>query len=60
MLTDNSEMPWGKYKGTKMANVPAWYLCFLDEKGTSGEVHDYVRRNRDVLEKQKKEGDNGK
>lgn len=28
-LTDNSPMPWGKHKGTAMANVPAHYLLWL-------------------------------
>ena len=28
-LTDESPMPWGKYKGEKMANVPASYLLYI-------------------------------
>lgn len=28
-LTDNSPMPFGKYKGTKLENVPASYLIWL-------------------------------
>jgi len=28
-LTDESPMPFGKYKGEKMANVPASYLKWI-------------------------------
>jgi len=29
MLSDTSPMPFGKHKGTNMANVPAAYLLWL-------------------------------
>ena len=32
-LTDESLMPWGKYKGEKMADVPASYLIWIYENG---------------------------
>lgn len=37
MLTDDSIMPWGKYKGEKMGNIPASYrnnvwVDFLTDK----------------------------
>jgi hypothetical protein len=28
-MTDNDQMPFGKYAGIKMANVPASYLMWL-------------------------------
>ena len=49
-LTDESLMPFGKYKGTKMANVPADYLVWLLNNGCNvGLVADYIRDNLDVL-----------
>jgi uncharacterized protein (DUF3820 family) len=50
MLNDNSLMPFGKYKGTEMANVPASYLIWIYENNKcSLEVIKYVRDNLDVL-----------
>ena len=58
-MTDNDLMPWGKYKGKKMINVPASYLLWLwDEWGLqkSGELHrqlrEYVRDNLQALRKE--------
>jgi len=56
-LTDNDPMPFGKHKGTAMANVPADYLMWLWKKqGTTkpfGEaaqaVMDYILDNLDAL-----------
>lgn len=51
MLNDNSPMPWGKYKGEKMANVPADYLMWLhDNNKCSGAVRAYIEDNLDVIE----------
>ncbi len=49
-LTDNSRMPWGRYKGMKMANVPAEYLfwCYNNNK-CSVEVSKYISENHEVL-----------
>lgn len=50
-LTDNSLMPFGKHKGTAMANVPASYLLWLKnnvEKVDSA-VLEYINDNLDVL-----------
>jgi uncharacterized protein (DUF3820 family) len=50
-LNDNSPMPFGKYKGQKMENVPASYLLWLyDENKCNREVRDYIADNLDVLE----------
>ena len=49
-LNDNSPMPWGKYKGEKMANVPADYLIWLLENNKCNkEVKDYILDNMDSL-----------
>lgn len=50
MLTDESKMPWGKYQGVKMANVPPSYLLWLlDNNKCNGQVKEYIESNRDVL-----------
>jgi uncharacterized protein (DUF3820 family) len=49
-LTDESPMPFGKYKGTKLANVPASYLIWLYYNGLNpGSLKDYITDNLDVL-----------
>lgn len=51
MLNDDSLMPWGKYKGVKMANVPAEYLRWLyDNNKCNGAVKAYIEDNLDVIE----------
>ena len=52
-LTDNSPMPFGKYKGTAMANVPADYLIWLHDNGKCNtEVQAYVVDNMDALKQE--------
>jgi uncharacterized protein (DUF3820 family) len=49
-LTDESLMPFGKYKGDKMTNVPASYLIWLYDNGKcSSDVSEYIKENLDVL-----------
>lgn len=51
-LTDESLMPWGKYKGNKMINVPASYLLWLYENNKcSGSVKDYIIENLDFMKR---------
>lgn len=51
--TDETPMPFGKYKGTKLANVPASYLLWLYENGnTFGAMRDYLRDNLDVIKEE--------
>lgn len=50
--TDTTPMPFGKYKGTAMANVPAWYLIWLYREGSPGVVKPYIQENFDVLLKE--------
>lgn len=53
LLKDESEMPYGKYAGTKMINVPASYLlwCHRNRK-IHPDVDRYVFQNMDVLIKE--------
>jgi uncharacterized protein (DUF3820 family) len=49
-MTDSDRMPWGKYQGEKMANVPPEYLLWLlNENKCSGEVKAYIIENKDIL-----------
>jgi len=49
-MTDESIMPFGKYKGQKMANVPPEYLLFIYENGKLfGGVAEYIKENLDVI-----------
>lgn len=51
-LTDESSMPFGKYRGKQMADVPADYLLWLyDNCKCSDNVHDYIIDNLEVLKK---------
>jgi len=47
-MTDESIMPIGKYKGEKLANIPAHYLLWLYENTSIyGELRDYIKDNFD-------------
>jgi uncharacterized protein (DUF3820 family) len=49
-MTDESKMPFGKYAGQKMANIPPDYLIWLYENSNVyGEVKEYIKENLDVL-----------
>ncbi len=52
-LKDTDKMPFGKYKGEEMQDVPASYLHWLWTNGKDRDprcpVADYIRRNKDVL-----------
>mgnify|MGYP003406343664 CR=1 FL=1 len=68
-LTDDSEMPFGKYKGKKMEDVPADYIMYMYDKIRPIALNKmyisqrmfvkYVEDNKDVLEKEIKEMKNG-
>lgn len=46
-------MPYGKYKGKQMADVPADYLIWLFENGKcSATVRLYVEQNMDCLKEE--------
>ena len=49
-MTDESLMPFGKYKGEKMANVPADYLLWLyQNSNVFGDLKAYIKDNLDVI-----------
>lgn len=62
MLKDADVMPWGKHKGEKIANVPANYIFWLEEKIShtapnkrslfEKDIVKYVDENRHVLNKE--------
>lgn len=61
-LTDTSLMPFGKYSGQAMANIPADYLLWLYKKnqqtrtyGKMKAVMDYIEENKEVLEQEVKQ-----
>lgn len=61
-LTDQSPMPFGKYKDEPMEKVPARYLHWLWENGMaqksqgSDRVGDYIRDNMTALQKEHQDG----
>jgi len=53
VLTDKSLMPFGKYQGKPMEDVPADYLMWLyDNDKYSEQVKVYIEDNMDVIKKQ--------
>lgn len=49
-MDDNSIMPFGKYEGEKLANIPASYLIWVSEQGwCKGELKAYIDDNMDSL-----------
>lgn len=44
-MEDEDIMPFGKYKGTAMANVPAEYLIWLYDELASSDIIDGNRRD---------------
>jgi hypothetical protein len=57
-LTDKSPIPFGKYKGEKLANVPASYLLWaLDNVQLHDNMKRYIEKNKDVLLAEKKRAD---
>jgi uncharacterized protein (DUF3820 family) len=52
-ITDNTPMPFGKYAGKAMINVPALYLLWLYNQGCNHEgVRRYIIGNLDALKKE--------
>lgn len=60
ILTDTDPMPFGKYRGVPMQDVPAGYLHYLWSNGIrsnpDSSVADYIRRNLHSLEKDHPDG----
>jgi len=58
-FTDQSLMPWGKYKDHKMANVPPEYLLWLlENEKCSGDVKKYIEDNKHFLILESKQNKN--
>lgn len=52
-FTDSTPMPFGKYIGKAMINVPAAYLLWLYNEGCShAGVRKYIIDNLDILQKE--------
>ena len=50
-MKDTDLMPFGKFKGEEMQNVPASYLIWLFENNKcTHQVRNYVVENMEVLE----------
>ncbi len=52
-LTDNSPMPFGRYKGKALVNVPASYLLVIYRQGIHplyNDVKAYIEENMTVLQ----------
>lgn len=55
-MNDTSPMPFGKYKGKKLEDVPAHYLIWLyDNDKSFGDLKDYIEDNLDVLQQEVEE-----
>lgn len=54
-MNDNSLMPFGKYKGTKLCNVPASYLMWLliQDLKHWPDLKKYIEENIDLLQEGK-------
>lgn len=49
-MDDNSIMPFGKYKGEKLANIPANYLIYIYSAGwIRGEIKEYIKENYEEI-----------
>ncbi len=52
-MTDETPMPYGKYKGKQMADVPADYLLWLYENNKcTGGIRAYIIENLEVIKNQ--------
>ncbi len=61
ILQDTDPMPWGKYKGVPMQDVPADYMFWLwTERGFENNLIDpvpeYIRRNLSAFEMEYPDG----
>ena len=50
-MNDDSEMPFGMYKGNKLANVPNDYLLYIYNKGwAKDDLKKYIKANMDSID----------
>lgn len=52
-LTDSSIMPFGKYQGDRLIDIPASYLLWLYENNKAGSIKSYIEENLDAIRKGK-------
>ena len=55
MMDDDSLMPFGKFKGERMEDIPAWYLLWLlkqDWITDWPDVHEYILDVKEILERE--------
>ena len=53
MFTDESLMPFGKFKGNRLVDVPARYLLYLHRESIARDnLKAYIEDNLEVLEKE--------
>lgn len=53
LLNENSPMPYGKYEGKQLKDVPADYLLWLYYNDrASREIEEYVERNLEALKEE--------
>lgn len=52
-FTDSSKMPFGKYKGDRLIDIPASYLLWLYENDRAGSIKSYIEENLDAIKKGK-------
>jgi hypothetical protein len=60
--TDETPMPFGMHRGKKLIDVPASYLIYIEgqlKRDDWRELQQYIKDNRDVLEKEAKENSRG-
>ncbi len=49
-MNPNSIMPFGKYKGKKLSDVPqGWFIWMHDRKLLKGELKQYAEENINIL-----------
>lgn len=59
MMTDDSIMPFGKYKGKKLIDVPAYYLLWCcEQEWCRGNLKEYIEYNKSELELEAKTNNN--
>jgi uncharacterized protein (DUF3820 family) len=52
-FTDKTLMPFGKYKGKALINIPAYYFIWLWENtDVKGALHTYIKENLDVFKQE--------
>lgn len=57
MIDDNHIMNFGKFKGAKLANIPASYLIWLNKQDwCSADMKEYIKNNMDSFELEMKNG----